>query len=98
MKSIILISIICITIVYLIVRHQWEKRQKAKKLLLKEASRDQRTVEEIFEGRSYDEIYAELDSKEYEDLSTNELEALLSITLSYEHNHGRLPSKAEDKT
>jgi hypothetical protein len=45
-----------------------------------------RTIDEIFSGRTYHDVFEELDSKEYNELTPNELEALMAIHLYWEHN------------
>lgn len=97
MKTFIYISIV-LTILYLIAREYFEykvkladKRREEQRVRDEEQFKlDELEQERIMAGRNIDELYAELDAKEIEDLTDNERKVLLAITLWYEGN--RRPS------
>ncbi|SDM91286.1 hypothetical protein SAMN05421813_12841 [Daejeonella rubra] len=93
MKTFIYISI-ALTILYLIAREYFAYKAKlAEKITEEQRIRDEEQFkldeleqERIMAGRNIDELYAELDAKELEDLTDNERKVLLAITLWYEGN------------
>lgn len=90
MKTIIYI-LIGITILYLIAREYFAYKAKlAKKREEEKQEADALEIERIIGGRSLYEVHEELDAKEIEDLTDNELTVLYSITKWYESN--RRPS------
>lgn len=101
MKTFIII-LIGIAILYLIAREYFaykaklaEKRREEQRIQdEKQFKLDELEQERIMAGRNIDELYAELDAKELEDLTDNERKVLLAITLWYEGN--RRPSNNEN--
>ena len=94
MKTFIII-LIGIAILYLIAREYFEYRAKlAKKREEEKQVADALEIERIIGGRSFYEVYEELDAKEIEDLTDNELTVLYSGTKWYEEN--RRPSNNEN--
>jgi hypothetical protein len=88
MKTFI-ISVIGITILYLLARQYFAYKAKQDDRRAKQKQEeDERDIERIIGGRPIHEVYAELDAKELQDLTPNENQVLLAITLSYEHNQG----------
>ena len=92
MKYIIILIILAI-VAFIILRSIHKKKESIERL--KEAAKDQRSIEEIFSGRTMDEVFEELDKKEYDELSPNESEALLAIHLQWEHNSPNLDNKPD---
>lgn len=62
------------------------KAKLAKKREEEKQEADALEIERIIGGRSFYEVYKELDAKEIEDLTDSELNVLLYITLWYEAN------------
>lgn len=90
MKTLIII-LIGIAILYLIAREYFAHKAKlAKKREEEKQVADALEIERIIGGRSFYEVYEELDAKEIEDLTDNELTVLYSVTKWYEEN--RRPS------
>lgn len=90
MKTFIYISIV-LTILYLIAREYFAYKAKlATKREEEKQEADAIEIERIIGGRSFYEVYEELDAKEIEDLTNNELTVLYSVTKWYEEN--RRPS------
>jgi len=86
MKTFIIV-VIGITMLYLLVRQYFVYKAKLDDKLAKQnLDEDERDIERIIGGRPWHEVYAELDAKELEDLTPNENQVLLAITLSREHN------------
>lgn len=86
MKTFIIV-VIGITILYLLARQYFVyKAKQDERRAEQKQEEDERDVDRIIGGRPWDEVYAELDAKEYEDLTDNELHVLLSYTLWDEQN------------
>jgi hypothetical protein len=93
MKTFIYISI-GITILYLIAREYFDYKAKlAKKREEEQQEADALEIERIIGGRSFYEVYEELDAKEIEDLTSNELSVLWGITKWFEDNSSPPNSK-----
>ncbi|HEY0772172.1 MAG TPA: hypothetical protein VGD31_17750 [Sphingobacteriaceae bacterium] len=89
MKTVVYIMI-AFMIVYLVIRYNWNKEPKPRpEPPLKEG---ERTVEEIMGGRSADEVYRELDEKEFDDLTDTERD--LQLTLITHSEHTRMQASA----
>ena len=86
MKTFIII-LIGIAILYLIAREYFAYKAKlAKKRKVEKQEADALEIERIIGGRSFYEVYEELDAKEIEDLTDNELTVLSGITRWRESN------------
>lgn len=86
MKTFIII-LIGIAILYLIAREYFAYKAKlAKKREEEKQKEDALEIERIIGGRSFYEVYEELDAKEIEDLTDNELTVLYTVTKWYEEN------------
>lgn len=81
MKTVVVIVIV-LTILYLIIRYYREKRTKK---LSGSTLKDERTFEEIMDGRSADEVYRELDEKEFDELTDIERDMQLALITHSEH-------------
>lgn len=78
MKTVVYIMI-ALAIVFLIIRYYWEREPKERpEPPLKEG---ERTIDEIMDGRTFNEIFEELDNKEPEELTANESWVLYNITV-----------------
>lgn len=80
------ITIIVLAFVYVLIREFWNRRSHFDKPNQPTLSEGERTIEQIMEGKSIDLIYAELDAKELEVLTDNELSVLYGLTKWYEEN------------
>lgn len=86
MKTFIII-LIGIAILYLIAREYFAYKAKlAKKREEEQQVADALEIERIMGGRSLYEVHEELDAKEIEDLTSNELTVLLNLTRWRESN------------
>lgn len=84
MKTFIII-LIGIAILYLIAREYFAYKAKlAKNREEEKQEADALEIERIIGGRSFYEVYEELDAKEIEDLTDNELTVLYNVTKWYE--------------
>lgn len=70
------------------------KAKLAKKREEEKQEVDALEIERIIGGRSFYEVYEELDAKKIEDLTNNELTVLYTVTKWYESN--RRPSNLEN--
>ncbi len=87
MKTFIII-LIGIAILYLIAREYFAYKAKlAKKREEEQQEADALEIERIIGGRSLYEVHEELDAKEIEDLTSNELTVLWGITKWFEDNN-----------
>lgn len=85
MKTFVVIVIV-LAIIYIIIREYLYILTRPRKNIEPEVIEGERTIEEIMEGKPIDFVYAELDAKELEDLTDNELSVLSGLTKWYEEN------------
>lgn len=85
MKTFVVIVIV-LAIIYIIIREYLYILSRPRKTIEPEVNEGERTIEEIMEGKPIDLVYAELDAKELEDLTDNELSVLSGLTKWYEEN------------
>jgi hypothetical protein len=86
MKTIIFV-VIGLAILYLVIREYLAysaKSAKKREELQQEA--DAQDIDRIIGGRPLHEVYEELDARDYEDLTSNELHTLFHITKYLEEN------------
>ncbi len=85
MKTFVVIVIV-LAIIYIIIREYLDILTRPRKNIESEVKERELTIEEIMEGKPIYLVYAELDDKELEDLTDNELSVLYGLTKWYEAN------------
>ena len=80
-------GILFIVIVVFVFLLKTTRRYEPTQVTNETATKDTRTAEEILAGRSYEEVYRELDDKEYDELSRVETELLYNLTKYFEAGH-----------
>jgi len=96
MKTFVVIVIV-LAIIHIIIRDYWHIITGSWKTMEPEVIEGERSIDEIMEGKNFHDLFEELDSKDYDDLTDDELHVLYNVTKWFEDNHGRSDAGMTEK-